>query len=107
LVKIQLHRTGTMQSHFMFRLADHKSTCILLDDECTDPFRTVFLACSRKGNECVSCTTIRNKHLGTVHYVMVSIFYRPCSHIGYIGTDRKSTRLNSSHVSISYAVCCL
>src|SRR5207249_5618017 len=24
-----------------------------------------------------------------------------------IATDRKSTRLNSSHVSISYAVCCL
>src|SRR5438477_9508053 len=23
------------------------------------------------------------------------------------GTDRKSTRLNSSHMSISYAVCCL
>src|SRR5699024_12874970 len=25
----------------------------------------------------------------------------------YGGPDRKSTRLNSSHVSISYAVCCL
>src|SRR5699024_12665872 len=24
-----------------------------------------------------------------------------------VATDRKSTRLNSSHVSISYAVCCL
>src|SRR5690625_906750 len=29
------------------------------------------------------------------------------SFIGYIGLDRKSTRLNSSHVAISYAVFCL
>src|SRR5699024_6972094 len=27
--------------------------------------------------------------------------------VGYPGVDRKSTRLNSSHVSISYAVFCL
>src|SRR5690606_41823192 len=26
---------------------------------------------------------------------------------GYLVSDRKSTRLNSSHVKISYAVCCL
>src|SRR6266508_5119795 len=25
----------------------------------------------------------------------------------WLGRDRKSTRLNSSHVAISYAVCCL
>src|SRR5690348_17407733 len=29
------------------------------------------------------------------------------SHLGYVHTDRKSTRLNSSHPSISYAVFCL
>src|SRR3712207_7337633 len=28
-------------------------------------------------------------------------------HIGLIGQDRKSTRLNSSHANISYAVFCL
>src|SRR5690606_41067801 len=28
-------------------------------------------------------------------------------HVGAIGEDRKSTRLNSSHVKISYAVFCL
>src|SRR5690606_40574058 len=28
-------------------------------------------------------------------------------HIGKVGRDRKSTRLNSSHVKISYAVFCL
>src|SRR5690625_1996528 len=31
-------------------------------------------------------------------------FYQSGSYIGNIGTDRKSTRLNSSHVAISYAV---
>src|SRR5690606_41707465 len=32
----------------------------------------------------------------------------PCfSKINHFGTDRKSTRLNSSHVKISYAVFCL
>src|SRR5438067_2573629 len=29
------------------------------------------------------------------------------SNVGQVRTDRKSTRLNSSHVSISYAVFCL
>src|SRR5690606_41339732 len=37
--------------------------------------------------------------------------YRPCAHPGIagytVGLDRKSTRLNSSHVKISYAVFCL
>src|SRR5690625_6808696 len=27
--------------------------------------------------------------------------------VGHVASDRKSTRLNSSHVAISYAVCCL
>src|SRR5690606_40296506 len=31
----------------------------------------------------------------------------PCAHNVAIDQDRKSTRLNSSHVKISYAVCCL
>src|SRR5699024_12690922 len=31
----------------------------------------------------------------------------PCAGGGASGADRKSTRLNSSHVSISYAVFCL
>src|SRR5258707_11685617 len=31
----------------------------------------------------------------------------PCPVIGYVLEDRKSTRLNSSHANISYAVFCL
>src|SRR5450755_4554581 len=30
-----------------------------------------------------------------------------CPELGYVSLDRKSTRLNSSHPSISYAVFCL
>src|SRR5437868_10490101 len=37
-------------------------------------------------------------------YVLVEI---ECDDRGHIPEDRKSTRLNSSHVSISYAVFCL
>src|SRR5699024_12135526 len=35
------------------------------------------------------------------------LFFNIKSLIGFISEDRKSTRLNSSHVSISYAVFCL
>src|SRR5699024_12288191 len=41
----------------------------------------------------------------------VAIPASPCGHVGSLShagaRDRKSTRLNSSHVSISYAVFCL
>src|SRR2546422_6254133 len=37
------------------------------------------------------------------------VFFKnvPPAHIGYMASDRKSTRLNSSHGYISYAVFCL
>src|SRR6266852_8791928 len=43
----------------------------------------------------------------------ISATWEPCSRLGHrwttssLGRDRKSTRLNSSHGSISYAVFCL
>src|SRR5690625_5824890 len=37
----------------------------------------------------------------TIHYILET--HAHADHI----SDRKSTRLNSSHVAISYAVCCL
>src|SRR5437868_12245185 len=42
-----------------------------------------------------------NSGIGSAH----DLFFKNVSPIG--GADRKSTRLNSSHVSISYAVFCL
>src|SRR5690606_41645207 len=43
----------------------------------------------------VTCTAVVGDELATASYIPKSI------------TDRKSTRLNSSHVKISYAVFCL
>src|SRR5699024_11898350 len=44
------------------------------------------------------------KHIGTIAIVVIVILLLP---VLFILIDRKSTRLNSSHVSISYAVFCL
>src|SRR5207245_6111511 len=38
---------------------------------------------------------------------LLSIAFSPFADAGYVWRDRKSTRLNSSHGSISYAVFCL
>src|SRR5699024_11342253 len=53
-------------------------------------------------------------HLSTLESLLKYISLRmnqhyqfPQSHLFVIHVDRKSTRLNSSHVSISYAVFCL
>src|SRR5580693_9901086 len=43
----------------------------------------------------------------SVGYVSMPIHATKTSRPGSAGTDRKSTRLNSSHSSISYAVFCL
>src|SRR5699024_11907241 len=40
-------------------------------------------------------------------YLSAASFLGICGMIAVSGLDRKSTRLNSSHVSISYAVFCL
>src|SRR5699024_11347939 len=39
--------------------------------------------------------------------IIAGYFVKQYPHVGGSGIDRKSTRLNSSHVSISYAVFCL
>src|SRR5437870_13354697 len=39
--------------------------------------------------------------------VQQQVFHNAVLEVGYVGSDRKSTRLNSSHVAISYAVFCL
>src|SRR5207248_11608352 len=41
-------------------------------------------------------------------FLTMGLLYLSSSHLpAYLGTDRKSTRLNSSHRTISYAVFCL
>src|SRR3712207_7189064 len=46
----------------------------------------------------------KNNHQSFVHYTMVSLKKQLDV---FNGEDRKSTRLNSSHANISYAVFCL
>src|SRR5699024_11247248 len=45
--------------------------------------------------------------LAYIAYMLVNIVINGVEVPGYFTIDRKSTRLNSSHVSISYAVFCL
>src|SRR5690606_40636919 len=58
-------------------------------------------------------TLFRSISLTKHHDEVVSFFYSRetassfCTRLGYCVKDRKSTRLNSSHVKISYAVFCL
>src|SRR2546429_846229 len=42
-----------------------------------------------------------------IHHASAASGARPIAHATIFGTDRKSTRLNSSHGYISYAVFCL
>src|SRR3712207_4477982 len=55
-------------------------------------------------NGIVAVTTLWTD--GRVHYPLHVAPYTPASRFA-TGTDRKSTRLNSSHANISYAVFCL
>src|SRR5690348_17770206 len=67
------------------------------------PYTTLFrsaLAGVTAGNNCIeaSCVQRTDDHVG---------FNRPVHGLRFVQPDRKSTRLNSSHPSISYAVFCL
>src|SRR2546430_8649655 len=71
----------------------------------TTLFRSVRIVSSRLPDAVVV------SELDAIYYMVSSVFdYHVsdvrCTHCGY-GQDRKSTRLNSSHSQISYAVFCL
>src|SRR5258705_7486274 len=46
-------------------------------------------------------------HLGTLTIACLLLFMGACGKSAQLKRDRKSTRLNSSHLGISYAVFCL
>src|SRR5690349_22211920 len=65
------------------------------------PYTTLFRSCAGgAGDGLLECAHHRASH-SAEHAVV-----RHCHRIA-VGADRKSTRLNSSHVEISYAVFCL
>src|SRR3712207_8512772 len=68
------------------------------------PYTTLFRSWIGAYNACVERTTVygdRCQH--HAEPVVQGLFER----VQYTGQDRKSTRLNSSHANISYAVFCL
>src|SRR3712207_8934717 len=69
------------------------------------PYTTLFRSCSahcsqKKPNCSCSC---RTHTFSFVIFIFVVVIY----HFLFTSLDRKSTRLNSSHANISYAVFCL
>src|SRR5699024_11681515 len=62
------------------------------------PYTTLFRSCWTRPRRCAGCAATSPPSAGTPSRSPVSANRR---------VDRKSTRLNSSHVSISYAVFCL
>src|SRR5699024_11908852 len=89
-------------------------------DEALSNINEVIAHPMKQGDEQLELTATSNKPLLEVQNVnfkywnqstytlqAVQLNIHEGEHIAVIGPDRKSTRLNSSHVSISYAVFCL
>src|SRR5438477_3102266 len=71
------------------------------------PYTTLFRSLGRHDRHKSPCLTRR---LGSRCIQRLSLLVRGCgdkASLGPSNRDRKSTRLNSSHMSISYAVFCL
>src|SRR5690606_42122814 len=62
------------------------------------------LRCSRRGGNSQTCPL---RGLRTCEFLIPTPLRCSARPHGKVGRDRKSTRLNSSHVKISYAVFCL
>src|SRR5690606_41184694 len=59
------------------------------------------------GADEVPLLPLRDGPVGALRAGPEDVGHRPVPHGGLTDVDRKSTRLNSSHVKISYAVFCL
>src|SRR5690606_40524321 len=98
---------------YTYRLNNHIASVSLHDalpifhDTCTvRPFAEAMTSCGADGR-CVSSETTVKSDTG-LRVVLPAASSRSAYHsYSTPGTDRKSTRLNSSHVKISYAVFCL
>src|SRR3712207_7163185 len=68
------------------------------------PYTTLFRSVRVEGRALARAA--RGVHQYRVHKIRVALPFEPQA-LGPAGQDRKSTRLNSSHANISYAVFCL
>src|SRR5690242_21262703 len=73
----------------------------------TTLFRSPFNAFDQQAEKGLSAFDRRQKFVASVVYNPTPFKDGAAKHIFNGWTDRKSTRLNSSHMSISYAVFCL
>src|SRR5438874_7685207 len=83
----------------------------MVQSDCSNSLIFLF-SCSGPPRDLLSFPTRRSSDLGGVRSTGAAMFraatFRaPLPHGHARGTDRKSTRLNSSHVETSYAVFCL
>src|SRR3712207_6905681 len=73
----------------------------------TTLFRSAFLAPAHAGDELIATATERHHTARSGIYDVTVRLPNEAVIAEFRGQDRKSTRLNSSHANISYAVFCL
>src|SRR3712207_7523807 len=70
------------------------------------PYTTLFRSVQGPGRQRAAQEERRARHAGDLDRGQLGAVEAP-AHPGWVRLDRKSTRLNSSHANISYAVFCL
>src|SRR5690606_42059132 len=98
-VRLYLLSFPTRRSSDLVLIFHVSHTALNITDSVRSCLDGKFAHTSEDGRNFVQSTFSRLHHGNTIVGVTVSLFHR--------AEDRKSTRLNSSHVKISYAVFCL
>src|SRR5438034_3861279 len=75
--------------------------CFFFTDAATTEIYTLSL------HDALPICCFLNRHRGRQRFVASEVRNKACNSTTYVCEDRKSTRLNSSHTVISYAVFCL
>src|SRR5438132_14385071 len=94
---------------YMYRRACFSLACSLSSLPCSSLFFFFFLMIRRPPRSTLFpyTTLFRSPKILTTESVQLERGAHPATPYGHAAEDRKSTRLNSSHTVISYAVFCL
>src|SRR5690625_2559997 len=103
-----IHQLGGEVEQLQFKAREQAASLLGIDEK-----EVVFTSGGTEGNN-LAIKGIALKHQGRGKHIITteiehSSVYETCKSLEKLGfkVDRKSTRLNSSHVAISYAVFCL
>src|SRR5439155_262877 len=96
--------TTFLNTHLQLLITMHSPTPVSTLFPYTTPFRSILAAPPHHYPPPPMIASARRNHCSTA---TSNDFCNKIGHIRPILLDRKSTRLNSSHVAISYAVFCL